>query len=101
MITFGSKDNFMEQQELEKIFKSAGFLDVDTEVSNDLEKIIEWQKVLKEVNIDNIEPLYNTIGDNEGIYNKDIAIKNNDDILGNIEEKDDNFFLVPKVIDKK
>lgn len=91
----------MNKQELEKIFKSAGFLEVDEEVSNDLEKIIEWQKVLKEVNIDNVEPLYNTIGDNEYIYTDDNPVKSNDDIFGNIEEKEDNFFLVPKVIDKK
>lgn len=101
MIIFGLKDSFMNEQELEKIFKSAGLLEVDNQVGKDLEKIIEWQRVLKEVNIEAVEPLYNTIGDNENIYNDDNSIKNNDNIFGNTEEKDDDFFLVPKVIDKK
>ena len=101
MIISGLKASIMNKQELDKIFKSTGLLEVDNEVSNDLEKIIEWQRVLKEVNIEGIEPLYNTIGDNENIYNDDNSIKNNDNIFGNTEEKDDDFFLVPKVIDKK
>ena len=67
-----------------------------------MEKIIAWQKVLQEVDIECVEPMYNTLGDDVmAITNTDSIVQENSDIFSNAPEIEDNFFLVPKVIDKK
>ena len=93
----------MEEKELEKIFKASGMLRINNNIKNDIIKIIEWQNLLKEVNIEGVEPLYNTIEDENILYQQD-SMNNKcgeEDIFGNAPEKEDNFFLVPKVINKK
>lgn len=94
----------MQEEEIKKIFKASGFEKIDEELVKDIDKIVEWQEILKEVDIEGVEPLYNTLGENEKfITNDDIATKQNsvEEILANAPESEDNYFLVPKVIKEK
>lgn len=92
----------MLDEDLKKVFRACGFSSVDENLREDLEKIISWQNVLKEVDIEGVEPMYNTLSkDALAITNNDDVIENEDDIFLNAPEKEDDFFLVPKVIDKK
>ena len=85
--------------DIEKVFKACGFNEVDEKLASDLDKIVAWQEELKRVNTDNVEPMWNTLGDNvEVVYNDDIAQQVDGDVLANAPESEDNFFLVPKVI---
>ena len=77
---------------------------IDEKLVEDLDKIVEWQEILKEVNIEGVEPMYNTLGDDAMyISNEDIVEKKNsvEEILANAPESEDNYFLVPKVIKEK
>ena len=94
----------MQEEEVKKLFKSAGFENIDDKLVKDLDKIVEWQEILKEVNIEGVEPMYNTLGDDAMyISNEDIVEKKNsvEEILSNAPESEDNYFLVPKVIKEK
>lgn len=93
---------FMLDGDLNKVFRACGLMSVDTSLQDDLENIISWQNVLREVDIRGVEPMYNTLGeDAKAITNADDIVKENSDIFLNATEMDENFFLVPKVIDKK
>ena len=90
-------------ENLNKIFKAAGLNHVDEELVKDVARIIEWQQILKEVNIDGVEPMYNTLGENaKYISNEDVVVKETADIFANAAEKEigeiENFFVVPKVL---
>ena len=86
-------------KDLEKIFKACGFQNVESKLANDLDKIVEWQKKLQEINIEGIVPMFTTIGDDiKYIYNDDIVNEKQEDLFFNSPKNDDNFFLVPKVI---
>ena len=94
----------MTREETEKLFKSAGFNHIDEKLVEDLDKIVEWQEILKEVDIDGVEPMYNTLGeDAKYIANDDEVKKTNsvEEIMQNAPESEDNYFLVPKVIKEK
>ena len=92
----------MLDEDLNKVFRACGFNYVDKNLCDDLGKIIAWQNVLREVDIEGVEPMYNTLGDNvKTIANLDEIVKENSDIFSNAPEIEDNFFLVPKVIDRK
>ena len=92
----------MLDEDLNKVFRACGFNYVDKNLCDDLEKIIAWQNVLREVDVQDVEPMYNTLGDGaKAIANTDDVVKENGDIFANAPEMEDNFFLVPKVIDKK
>lgn len=85
--------------DLAKVFKSCGFNKVDEKLAQDLNKIITWQEKLKQIPIDNIDPMYNTLGNDVTYIANDDTIQNeNSQILANAPETEDNFFLVPKVI---
>ena len=74
---------------LSKIFKPAGLNYVDEELVKDVARIIEWQQILKEVNIDGVEPMYNTLGESaKYISNDDVVVRENADIFANAAEKD-------------
>ena len=89
----------MESLNLNKIFKACGFDKVDEKLVQDINKIVDWQEVLKEVNIDNVEPMFHTLGENaKYMSNEDEVVIENTDVLSNAPDKEDNFFLVPKVI---
>ena len=90
-------------ENLSKIFKAAGLNYVDEELVKDVARIIEWQQILKEVNIDGVEPMYNTLGgDAKYISNEDVVANETADIFANAAEKEvdgeETFFVVPKVI---
>ena len=90
-------------ENLSKIFKAAGLNHIDEELAKDVARIIEWQQILKEVNIDGVEPMYNTLGENaKYISNEDVVAKETADIFTNAAEKEvdgqETFFVVPKVI---
>ena len=92
----------MLENDLKKVFRACSFNYVNKNLCDSVEAILTWQKALHEVNIDNIEPMYNTLGnDAKSITNPDEVVKENGDIFANAPETKDNFFLVPKVIDKK
>ena len=92
----------MLDEDLNKVFRACGFNYVDKNLCDDLGKIIAWQNVLREVDIEGVEPMYNTLGDNvKTIANLDEIVKENSDIFSNAPEIEDNFFVVPKVIDRK
>ena len=85
--------------DIEKTFKACGFNDIDKMLADDLDKIVAWQEELQHVDTDNVEPLWNTIGDNaEILHNDDIPMQPDGDVLANAPESEDNFFLVPKVL---
>ena len=86
--------------DLLKVFKACGFNEVNENLASDVSKIVDWQVVLQSVNTDGVEPMYNTLGDIEYIYNFDNIVKNREDIFGNAPEKEDEFFVVPKVVVK-
>ena len=67
---------------------------------NDLSKIVDIFDKLKNVNTDNIEPLYN-VNDNNLRLRKDVSIKNNTkkDILKNVPKSKYGFYVVPKMIE--
>ncbi len=90
-------------ENLSKIFKAAGLNYVDEELVKDVARIIEWQQILKEVDIDGVEPMYNTLGENaKYISNEDVVAKETADIFTNAAEKEvdrqETFFVVPKVL---
>ena len=91
----------MNTMETQKLFKACGLGDVNEEEVHDIENIIKWQDVLKTVDIQGVEPMYNTLeNDAIAISNQDIAEEVNEDIFSNAPESEENFFLVPKVIKK-
>ena len=93
----------MENKDLTKIFKAAGLNHVDEELVKDVARIIEWQQILKEVNIEGVEPMHNTLGeDAKYISNNDVVAKETADIFANAVEEEmdgqETFFVVPKVL---
>ena len=92
----------MDLTETQKLFKACGFGEINEDEVHDIEKIIEWLNVLKTVDINGVEPMYNTLGvDAIAITNNDEVVEARDDVFFNAPEKEDNFFLVPKVVNKK
>ena len=70
-----------------------------TELSSQLNSILDWVEQLNEVNTDNIEPLSN-VSISELPLRKDKEANKNksEDILSNAPEKLENYFVVPKVV---
>ena len=84
--------------DLSKIFRACGFLNVDEDLSKDINKIVNWEEKLQSINISCVEPMFTTIGCENFICNEDICQQDNAKILANASDESDNFFLVPKVI---
>ena len=69
-------------------------------ILSDLDTIIEMIDSLSSSNTENISPLYNTLEETARKFNDKIKSDNNKEIfLENAPESDENFFLVPKVVD--
>ena len=84
---------------LEKVFKACGFQSVDEQLACDLNKIITWQKELHRIDVKGVKPMFSTIGDDVGyISRSDTNSSIRECVLNNAPDKNDNFFLVPKVI---
>lgn len=65
----------------------------------DLEKIIHWVEKLGELNTDNVEPLRN-VNEETVVLRDDVASNyfQRGEALLNAPEKDDTYFIVPKVL---
>jgi aspartyl-tRNA(Asn)/glutamyl-tRNA(Gln) amidotransferase subunit C len=71
-------------------------------LQQEMNKILEYIDTLNEIpDLDKIEPLEN-INNTENVLREDIAEKSisKEDALKNAPEKTDNFFKVPKVLEK-
>ena len=67
---------------------------------SDLDTIIEMIDSLSSTNTENISPLYNPLEETARKFNDKIKSDNNKELfLENAPESDENFFLVPKVVD--
>ena len=93
----------MDNEDLATVFKASGLNRIDEALVKDVSCIIEWQQILKAVNIEGVDPMYNTLGeDAKYISNNDVVAKETADIFANAAEKEtdgqETFFVVPKVL---
>ena len=71
-------------------------------LENDLNKVLDYIDTLNEIpNLDKVEPLEN-VNDTENVFREDESEKclTKEEALKNAPSKTDNFFKVPKVLDK-
>ena len=69
-------------------------------ILSDLDTIIGMIDSLSSTNTENISPLYNHLEETARKFNDKIKSDNNKELfLENAPESDENFFLVPKVVD--
>ena len=69
-------------------------------ILSDLDTIIGMIDSLSSTNTDNISPLHNPLEETARKFNDKIKSDNNKELfLENAPESDENFFLVPKVVD--
>ena len=69
-------------------------------ILSDLDAIIGMIDSLSSTNTENISPLYNPLEETARKFNDKIKSDNNKELfLENAPESDENFFLVPKVVD--
>ena len=69
-------------------------------ILSDLDTIIEMIDSLSSSNTENISPLYSPLEETARKFNDKIKSDNNKELfLENAPESDENFFLVPKVVD--
>ena len=69
-------------------------------ILSDLDTIIGMIDSLSSTNTDNIPPLYNPLEETARKFNDKIKSDNNKELfLENAPKSDENFFLVPKVVD--
>ncbi|MGC8501505.1 Asp-tRNA(Asn)/Glu-tRNA(Gln) amidotransferase subunit GatC [Desulfurella sp.] len=92
----------ISKEELKKLEKLAKLKFQDKEIekfSSQLNDILEYMKEIDELNLSNIEPLSNPLG-NVNFFRQDRVEKNFqvEDILKNAPDRDNNYFKVPKVI---
>ena len=71
-----------------------------SELSSQLSSIINWVELLNEVNTEDIEPLSN-VSISELPLRNDLEVieDRSKEILSNAPEKNENYFVVPKVIE--
>jgi len=74
----------------------------EEKLTEDLSQIINWVAQLKEVNTDGIEPLLN-MSHEINAMREDVRgnMISKDEALSHAKQKDEQFFLVNKVIDNK
>ena len=74
------------------------------EIESDLIKITDWQEKLLNINVENVQPIFNTIDNfsEKYLYFNDGEVKKDENIniLSNAAKSYDNYFLVPKIIKK-
>ena len=92
-----TKDTVKKISKLSRIASNEKFED---NMIKDLNAILEFVEQLNEVKIDNVEPLNSTV-DQELIKRDDTVSLMNEkkDILSNSPEDNDDFYVVPKVIE--
>ena len=92
-----TKDTVKKISKLSRIASNEKFED---NMIKDLNAILKFVEQLNEVKIDNVEPLNSTV-DQELIKRDDTVslINEKKDILSNSPEDNDDFYVVPKVIE--
>lgn len=92
-----TKDTVKKISKLSRIASNEKFED---NMIKDLNAILKFVEQLNEVKIDNVEPLNSTV-DQELIKRDDTVCLMNEkkDILSNSPEDNDDFYVVPKVIE--
>ncbi|RZO88970.1 MAG: Asp-tRNA(Asn)/Glu-tRNA(Gln) amidotransferase subunit GatC [alpha proteobacterium HIMB114] len=92
-----TKDTVKKISKLSRIASNEKFED---NMIKDLNAILKFVEQLNEVTIDNVEPLNSTV-DQELIKRDDTVSLMNEkkDILSNSPEDNDDFYVVPKVIE--
>ena len=91
-------------KEVEHIAKLAKLKFTDTEkekLQTELNSILDYIDKLDELDLENVEPLENVNG-TENIFREDVTgpSLSKEEVLKNAPSKTDNFFKVPKVLDK-
>lgn len=93
------------KKDVEKIAKLAKlrFTDEETEkLQGEMNKVLEYIDTLDDIpNLDKVEPLEN-INDTENVFREDVSevCLSKEEALKNAPEKTENFFKVPKVLDR-
>jgi aspartyl-tRNA(Asn)/glutamyl-tRNA(Gln) amidotransferase subunit C len=93
------------KQDVEKIAKLAKLKFTEDEkqkLQGEMNKVLDYIDTLNEIpNLDTVEPLEN-INDTENVFREDISVNTltREEALKNAPEKTENFFKVPKVLDK-
>ena len=92
-----TKDTVKKISKLSRISTNSKF---EEEMIKDLNSIIKFVDQLNELNIDNVEPLSSVVNE-KATLRDDIVKKMNakDDILKNSPEDNENYYVVPKVIE--
>jgi aspartyl-tRNA(Asn)/glutamyl-tRNA(Gln) amidotransferase subunit C len=70
-------------------------------IKNDIAQMLEFVNNLNEVDVSNVEATFSTISGGTP-FREDIAIQNkeiSDSILKNAPKSEDNYFVVPKIIE--
>jgi len=78
------------------------FSDAEKEkLQTELNSILGYIDKLNELNLENVEPLEN-VNDTENVFREDVTGESltKEEALKNAPDKTDNFFKVPKVLDK-
>jgi aspartyl-tRNA(Asn)/glutamyl-tRNA(Gln) amidotransferase subunit C len=93
------------KQDVEKIAKLAKLRFSDDEkekLKGEMNKVLDYIDTLNEIKgLDKVEPL-ESINETENVFREDISEKclTKEETLKNAPEKTENFFKVPKVLDK-
>ena len=92
-----TKDTILKIANLAKISITS---DETEKLESEISSIISWVETLNEVDTDNIEPMINSLKSSLRMRDDEVNDGNKiKDILLNSPTKDDNFFVVPKVIE--
>lgn len=85
-------------KKIEKLFKATALSASDAELVHHLSAIIEWQTKLSTINVDNVEPMFNVLIDQNLTQHDDKIAPTEDNILKYLPLNSNNFFTVPKVL---
>lgn len=92
-----TKDTILKIANLAKISITS---DETEKLESEISSIISWVETLNEVDTDNIEPMTNSLQSSLRMREDEVNDGNKTkDILLNSPTEDDNFYVVPKVIE--
>lgn len=92
-----TKDTVKKISKLSRISTNSKF---EEEMIKDLNLIIKFVDQLNELNIDNVEPLSSVVNEKATLRDDEVKkINAKDDILKNSPEDNENYYVVPKVIE--
>ena len=92
-----TKNTVKKISKLSRISTNSKF---EEEMIKDLNLIIKFVDQLNELNIDNVEPLSSVVNEKATLRDDEVKKMNaKDDILKNSPEDNENYYVVPKVIE--